>query len=299
MREAKLDVRSTAITVVIATLGGPTLQATIDALNRGTIAPAEILICIPEKEAAHVQISAAANTKIVVTPCRGQVAQRVIGFQQAKNEFVVQMDDDMFPATDCLEMLLIAIFSQNNIAVAPALVNCRTEQSVYLTARNVGFFNWIYYFIMNGRAGYKEGAILKSGVPIGLIPNPDVKGMVEVEWLAGGCVMHRRSNLVLKNYFHFPGKAYCEDMIHSHLLRQSGVRLFIETRSACGLYLVSAFDDEVRQFFRHTKAEMAVRRYFMKLSDRGTARMYVFYAALVLRYMFKYLTKKSGMQVEH
>jgi hypothetical protein len=80
------------VSAVIATLGGPSLRKTIEHLNRGTVVPQKILICIPEPEAQRLETFPFPNVMIIQTPCRGQVAQRAYGFRLAKGDFVLQLD---------------------------------------------------------------------------------------------------------------------------------------------------------------------------------------------------------------
>ncbi len=107
MDKSQLEIREArAVSVVIATLGGTTLTGTIAGLNSGTVVPAEILVCVPELETSCIAPLKFDNVRVVPTPCRGQVAQRAVGFQEAKYDFVLQLDDDMFVDTQCLERLL-------------------------------------------------------------------------------------------------------------------------------------------------------------------------------------------------
>jgi hypothetical protein len=57
----------------------------------------------------------------------------------------------------------------------------------------------------------------------------------KVEWLAGGCILHRKENLITENYFPFSGKAYCEDLMHSILLRKNNIDLWITKNVVCEL----------------------------------------------------------------
>ena len=49
----------------------------------------------------------------------------------------------------------------------------------------------------------------------------------EVDWIPGGLILIRKEDCLHYDYFNLPGKAYCEDLIHSQLLKNKGVRLFI------------------------------------------------------------------------
>lgn len=84
-----------ALSVVIATIGGEVLRPVLAMLNSGERVPAEILICVPSKEAADMHDFGHDNVRIIATPVRGQVAQRAFGLQLAQQSFVMQMDDDI------------------------------------------------------------------------------------------------------------------------------------------------------------------------------------------------------------
>ncbi len=282
------------LTVVIATLGGPTLQATVNALNRGTIVPDEILVCIPHQEAGGVLGVAASNVTVLPTRCRGQVAQRIEGFKQARSQFVMQLDDDMQVDERCLERLISILRESTSIAVAPTLIDVATNEPVYRPVSRPGYVRSFYYWIMNGREGYRGGAIQKSGSPIGFVPPFGSDKQHEVEWLAGGCVMFHRNDLVLENYFPFSGKAYCEDVIHSHLLRRNGVRLLVDSQAYCGLEVIQPFDKGFLAFMRETRNDFVARKYFMHLSGRPLSRMYIFYGIFVFRYVLTRLARVVG-----
>src|SRR5687768_2835902 len=96
---------TTSVSVVIPTLGADCVRTTIQHLNAGTLAPDEILVCVPAHEADRLRDLRVPNVRIVVTDCRGQVPQRAVGFRHAAHEFVLQLDDDVWVAKECLEHL--------------------------------------------------------------------------------------------------------------------------------------------------------------------------------------------------
>ncbi len=285
------------VSVVIATLGGSTLPDTIEGLNRGTVVPAEILVCIPELEASTIAPLIFDNVRIVVTDVRGQVAQRAVGFHQAQYGFVMQLDDDMSVESRCIEHLLDVLMQSPDCAVAPALINIATNESVYKKPDSGELVGHIYYWLMNGSRGYREGEIERSGSPVGVDTARQGKAQYLVEWLAGGCVLHRKENLVLENFYPFHGKAFCEDIFHSFLLQQRKIRLIVVSQARCGLDLVLPTDSDLVDFWREIRGDFRARRYFMKLSARRPERMYIFYFLRICRYIYKRVTNYSKVHL--
>ena len=282
---------SPSVSVVIATLGGPTLLPTIELLNRGSVVPGEILICIPEAEAASFAMPQIGNIKIIATSIRGQVAQRAVGFRAAANEFVLQLDDDMSIDSNCIERLLEVVKKEPKVAASAALIDVVSNESVYKNKRSGTILDAIYQWLMNGKRGYQQGRIDKAGFPAGVDPLLGSEAPIDVEWIAGGCVMHRRENLILEPFFPFPGKAYCEDIIHSHHLSARRIRLVVVPNARCGLEIISPLDVPWRRLRKELYADFKARRYFMRLSGRGLARMYLFYAIRLLSYTLKAVSR--------
>jgi len=184
-----------AVSVVIATLGGESLLTTVTTLNQGTVSPAEILICIPNKEASKITsaVSSIPNVKILETNFRGQVPQRIWGLKHAKADVVMQLDDDIWVDAQCIERLLHTMHTLGpQVAVAPALLNHATGLSVYKKPVKNKIISTLYYWLMNGVKGHSPGCIDKSGSTVGIDPALSTTVLHDVEWLAGGCVLHNK-----------------------------------------------------------------------------------------------------------
>jgi hypothetical protein len=274
------------ITIVIATLGGESLAATINSLNSGSVCPKEILVCIPADNAWKVAHLQGGNTSIVKTDFRGQVAQRAAGFQLASCPLVLQLDDDLLLDRFCLERLAATLkLLGPKAAVAPALVDVQTGQSAYKRPEK----NWVvlglYDWLMNGARGYEPGRIDRSGSSVGVDPSVSPASIYDVEWLAGGCVLHQRANLVMENYWPLPGKAYYEDVVHSSILAASGIRLVIDPSASCSLELFSQSSFSPDDFFRNLYRDYLGRKYFMRRFSRQSFRMYLYYFGRILSYL--------------
>lgn len=276
------------ISVVIATLGGKFLKSTLNSLNQGSVCPAEILICIPATEAENVAHLEDENVRILKTDFRGQVAQRRFGFASAKHEIVMQLDDDMLVDRLCVECLLTTLKAFGpKVAVAPALLDQKTGNSVYKKPVSHRILLAFYYWLMNGSAGYVPGKIDKSGSAVGVDPAQSDARLHDVEWLAGGCVLHYRDNLVLDNFWPLAGKAYYEDVVHSYLLRGKGVRLLVDVNARCWLETFSQASFEPKEFLKNLYKDYLARKYWMNRFACESPRMYIYYFTRCVSYLYR------------
>lgn len=264
------------VSVVIATLGGACLRRTIEVLNAGSCTPAEILICIPEREAERVATLAYPNVRIVVTKCRGQVAQRAAGFRAAASEFVMQLDDDMLLDADCMELLLETIVKHGpRASVSPAVLCLETGESLYKgPVRELDLLRRGYLWLLAGSNRAQPGTVSKYGGMVGIDPAVTGEKVLEVAWLPGGCALHSRDCLLEEDFFPYPGKAYYEDLIHSWHLAERKVRLFVDARARVrtncneGVAYISTFRD--------LRALLAAQRYYVGLASLSRTRFYLY-----------------------
>lgn len=247
------------LSVVIATLGGSVLSGTIAQLNRGTFIPAEILICIPEEQSSRIEDLPFANVRVIKTDCRGQVAQRAVGFQQASHNLVLQLDDDILVRATCVQEMVACIMEFGDVAVCPKFYDAKTgKYHSFMTpvAGRKSWFEKLLFWVINGSRGYEPGRIGRAGICMGLPEEPG--NWIDLGWLPGGCVLHRRKNLVLFCFYPFQGKAFAEDLFHSVLLKQKGIRLMRCGPAICDVdfSLNAVFDPigVVKWYLAYTKA---------------------------------------------
>lgn len=275
------------ISVVIPTLGGITLRDTIIALNNSTIRPYEILICIPENEVSKVTHLIGDNVFIVPCDFSGQVYQRICGFKNAKSDFVLQIDDDLIVDQECIGLLLKEIKVIENGSIAPGFYESnKMNYYSWLTHDGLSVPNKFWCWISNNSTVIPFGKISLSGVNYGF--NPD-QSLTTTDWLPGGCLLHRKENLVLENYYPFKGKAYLEDLYHSEILRSRGVNLFINNKAKC---LISFSQKRVLfisplAFFKSNWQAIIVRRDFAKKFGYSKIRLYFFMIFIFARVLFK------------
>jgi hypothetical protein len=274
-----------SVSVVIATLGGPTLGPVIDILNSGTVVPAEILICIPRAESGRVRQIRAPNVRVVITQVRGQVAQRAEGFHQATRALVMQMDDDIHLAPDCMERLIETLHKYApRCAVAPAFYLMGTSRSAYHAPADPAWMVRVYYWLMNGVAGYQGGDVDRACGAMGVDPQREPPGLraKKVSWLPGGCVLSAREDLFSEAFFPFPGKAYCEDIIHSHHRNVQGTAMYVDITARCDIEVVYAASKNLLSYIRELRGDARARFYYANLTGRSALRLTNYYLVTVM-----------------
>jgi hypothetical protein len=269
-----------SLTIVIPTLGGDVLGRTIESIMAGSVVPQKILMVIPEDRVSSLPNLKYNNVEVLTTKFRGQVQQRIAGFSKSQTHLVMQLDDDIELAYDCIEILIGGIQAYiGNVALAPALRYRKNKTSAFLSKKSN-----LYYWLMNGSKGYQAGSVYLSGSPEGV----DFEGacnFIESQWLYGGCVLHRKSDLVLENFFPFKGKAYCEDLIHSAALRNKEVKLFFMSKAIAYFEMDSYITYRPTVFVQHLLSDFRARKYYNGYVGVKSNRIYFIYLIMVLNYL--------------
>jgi hypothetical protein len=269
-----------SLTVVIPTLGGDVLARTIQSIMSGSVVPQKILIVIPGDRVGSLPQISYKNVEVLPTKFRGQVQQRIFGFIRAQTALVMQLDDDIELAYDCIQLLTSGMqISNGKVAIAPALRYRKSRESVFFNNKPK-----FYYWLMNGSVGYNPGSVYLSGSPEGVDFDANCNFM-ESKWLYGGCVLHHKSNLVLENYFPFKGKAYCEDLIHSAVLRNKNVNLFFMPKAIAYFEMDSYITYRPKAFMRHLLSDFRARKFYNEYVGVKSNRIYFFYLIMVLNYL--------------
>jgi len=275
------------LSVVIPTLGGIELEDTIEALQNSSIRPMEILICIPNSSELLAEIDLSDNIEIIRTKKKGQVYQRMIGFLAVKGDLVLQIDDDIILVKNAIKRLVYCLDSlSGKAAISPNLLKQGTDQSAFSRNSNTisrRFSDWV----LNGRSGYKPGVLSLSGVGFDLDFNDNTQENTESEWIAGTCILHRSQNLITQDFFPFSGKAYSEDIIHSILLRQNGVKLYV-CNNAIAYVGATPYPDSLIEFYRQYQAT----KYAVNLQRKGFVRLNLFSFLRLIKIILR-ITSKS------
>jgi glycosyltransferase involved in cell wall biosynthesis len=275
------------LSVVIPTLGGIELEDTIEALQNSSIRPMEILICIPNSSELLAEIDLSDNIEVIRTKKKGQVYQRMIGFLAVKGELVLQIDDDIILVKDAIKRLVYCLDSlSGKAAISPNLLKQGTDQSAFSRNSNTisrRFSDWV----LNGRSGYKPGVLSLSGVGFDLDFKDNTQANTESEWIAGTCILHQSQNLITQDFFPFSGKAYSEDVIHSILLKQNGVKLYV-CNNAIAYVGATPYPDSLIEFYRQYQAT----KYAVNLQRKGFVRLNLFSFLRLIKIILR-ITSKS------
>ena len=269
------------ISVVIATLGGPELEKTLANLNKSpSHSPNEILICIPGNLEHKVsKLTKYQNLKILRTKECGQVLQRAHGLGQATQEYVLQLDDDVSFEENALYKLYQELEKLGvNNCISPAFMPINSNicnRSTYSLLRDI-----MLPVICGAALGFKkQGTIAPSGIGYGVDPkcNTNIYPM-KVQWLPGGFILCRRGDLVLENYYPWPGKAYSEDLIHSVLWGKKYVQLWV-TNTTVANVIISKESYDLKEVYARFRAHLYVAR----LIKCNGARTYIWLLIYVLK----------------
>lgn len=272
-----MSVRETLpISVVIATLGSDVLHPTLAMLNSGSQIPAEILLCVPEDKVLGLSNSEYNNIRVLVTPCKGQVAQRAYGLEQVCQPIVMQIDDDILIEPSSVQTLMQTLnrLGKGNV-VAPLYRHLKSGE--YITRYTTGGRGWlsnIYASLLCGApwGSRRMGKLTTAGIGFWLDKDQVGEAPFETEWVPGGCAMCRREDLITENYYPLPGKAFTEDLVHSIYWRRMGVRLWAVPTADCRTK-IEPMPFEWRQMW----SVLDAHRYVVSLIGGSSFRLYAWF----------------------
>jgi GT2 family glycosyltransferase len=267
--------------LVIPTLYGTELEETLIQIHQGTYIPSEIIIVIPSEFQKNIDgLKKYSNVIILGVDFRGQVRQRIFGFKHASNDIVIQLDDDIFVDPYCFENLIDTIHnSDEEIAVAPLFKFNDTQNSCYKNdSKRV-----LLQKIIHGKNFAKSGKITASGLNMGIFHNEENNRLFKSDWVPGGCLAHKKCNLILENYYPFNGKAYFEDVYHSVLLRNKSVKLFVDNKAICLIepYEKINFKSNLEEFLYFKK----YRKYLIRLLNGNFFHLNLEWSLYIILYV--------------
>ena len=184
------------VSIVIPTLGKKHLYECIKKIFESYYLPREVLIVLPSENYNKIRIVINKfynlNIKILISK-KNQVHQRILGFKNAKFNYILQLDDDVKLNKNCLFELYKFIKGKKNISVAPRYADKLVISNIYKKPYN--FYLKLYHWILNSKSGYAPGKIALCG--FNYSDENKVTGFRTHDWLSGGAIMHtKKSNFI-------------------------------------------------------------------------------------------------------
>jgi hypothetical protein len=206
----------------------------IDFLNKDkNYKISEIILSVPKNKKNHLEhmISRYKNVKILSVNRRSQVYQRIQGFKAANENQILQLDDDIFINIKSIKILIKRIIQlDSRRCFAPIYKDFNGN---FLHKKKNSILYKIHLIIMLLLFGSikkinEMGSFDNALVYYGEFNSNILLKYLEVDWLLGGCIIHKKKNLILNNFFPFNGKSFCEDLIHSIKLKNKGIKLYVD-----------------------------------------------------------------------
>jgi glycosyltransferase involved in cell wall biosynthesis len=206
--------------IIIATIGNVSLFRVLDELSASSLRnDFLVIVSLPpdRNEFAEIldryfkELKLSINHKILISPFKGQVAQRAFAIKNTNSKIIIQMDDDLYINNNVIANLLADIEHLGpGYAIGPQIKQNSSTENIN-PIKNI-IYRYIY---CRSNIDLQKGGILRFG--ISLYPSSFSGKFTAVEWLPGGCVCYHKSDALFDNYYPFSGKAYYEDVIASVL----------------------------------------------------------------------------------
>lgn len=213
--------------VIASHKGSKKLINLLNSIILGKSIPKEIIIvCSTDEYNKYIfnlkKFNKIFNIIILKSKIKNQIYQRQIGLAKARNDYILQLDDDLTLDKNTIKLLyenvnkshFKKIFCLNLIDKNKNPLDSRW--SYYY--RHYTSFKVALYFL-NGYKKIQPNTIIKSGRPI-----PSFKKNYRYEWLNSSLCFHKNA---MKDYKFFDtvGKAYYEDIFTSHSFLVQGYEL--------------------------------------------------------------------------
>ena len=191
----------------------------INSILIGKAIPKQIIIvCVSEEYNKYLlslkKFMNLINIILIKVEIKNQIYQRQVGLKLAKENYILQLDDDITVEENTISLLYNHVSkSHHKIIFCGNLIdeNKNPLDKRWLSYyKNYDMFKFIL-FILNGFKNIEPNTIIKSGRPI-----PEFKkNYYSSEWLNSSLCFHKKA---LKDYkfFNAEGKSYYEDIYTSH-----------------------------------------------------------------------------------
>lgn len=276
------------ITVVVPTLVKNISPSWIDQINNYVKNGINVYLSVPQNQRKNdvYQLGFDKKVHILQSNLIGQVNQRQFAYKFCTTNFILNMDDDIyFPLKNLVKLFDQYLKMPDNSCLAPT-IKLKNEKLL-----KYKFINIFREFFLYSELNPKPGTISKSTFPVPYLNFSKFDEVQEVDWLAGGVLLLRRKHLIKEKYFKFKGKAYCEDLIHSYLLKNKNLKLYICNFCFFETSVKSYRDLGPINFFKYIKADFKIRNYFRNLINNSFTPFFTAYLYLLISYSLSKILK--------
>tara|TARA_Y100001968_G_C19431214_1_gene757109 strand:+ start:1842 stop:2714 length:873 start_codon:yes stop_codon:yes gene_type:complete len=281
------------LTIVIASVVNKLSHEWINQINIFANNGISIIISIPPEIPVEDVYKRGFDKKvnIINSDLIGQVNQRYFAHKHSNTKFIMNMDDDIYIDLNNLNNLLVQYSKlPYKSCLAPKLFQSgkRNKESRLLALfRNI----FIYSSVLTPKAG--SVACTSFPVPHRFNIDPSIKKYEEVDWLPGGILILHRSDLLDYRYYKFRGKAYCEDLIFSFLIKNKGLRLYLATDSYYSTPEHQYYNLSGSEFINFIYHDFIARNYYRRLRNFPFINLLIAYFGISINYLINKLISLS------
>ena len=273
------------LTIIIPSLLSNINEGWIEQINSFNKQKINIIISIPPNLSKKNKFLNKFDKEILIVRSdkRGQVNQRQYGYKFVKTYYLMHMDDDVFISIKNLKILL------NQFEKLPRKSSLAPRFIIKSNNKEFFFKKYINLLIYNNPKP-RPGTISKSSFEVSHNFSFDANKTIEsVDWIPGGISLIRKEHIIKKQYFNFKGKAYCEDLIYSNLLKKNGIKLFISNKSFFKTEQKNYKDLKIQEFINFIKRDFIVRNYYRKAIKNSFIPFLIAYFLLITKYFLRKL----------
>lgn len=207
------------------------------------------------------------NVTYIRSPLSGQVAQRIFAVHHSRCTYILSMDDDIFISPPYLRDLFYKYTRLLSTYTNPVL-GVQVKSSV----QPISSFRHLSPFALNLISFIENTSVQLLKKPSTLSPlnfnshhdssysdfNTPLNGCYQSDWFSGGFFISPCSIFPSSSYYPFPGKAFCEDVILSIILKRAGSPLFIANG-------ITAFTESILPSY--TFSNLRAKFYLLRFSN--------------------------------
>ncbi|MAR25866.1 MAG: hypothetical protein CMC50_00330 [Flavobacteriaceae bacterium] len=268
------------LTIIIPSLLSTINQRWIKQINRFNKQKINIIISIPPNLSKKNKFINKFDKGILIIRSnkKGQVNQRQYAYKFIKTDYLMHMDDDIFISIKNLKILLNQFYNlPTKSSIAPRVI--------FKNDNKQSFFKKYLNLLLYNDPRPRPGTISKSTFEVPHNLSIDSNKAIEiVDWIPGGISIINKKHIIKEQYFNFEGKAYCEDLMHSNLLKKNGIKLFISNKSFYKTEPQNYTDLKIKDFNKFIKNDFKARNYYRKAIKNPFVPFLIAYCLLIINY---------------